>query len=170
MPFLQDVEQMGPPLLLQVHRSEIIPEAGRGGPAMTALQRLWKHSKVDGDCWRFLGSRTKNGGHGLIRYQLRIVYVHRLSAHLHLGFSLDSSLQINHKQECRFPDCWNPIHLYAGTQTDNMKDAAPNISRSSVNGAKDTCPNGHEYTLLNTYRHRGKRYCRACNRLSKTKG
>jgi hypothetical protein len=50
------------------------------------------------------------------------VFVHRLAAHLWLGMSLDSDLDVCHT--CDNPPCFNPEHLFTGTHLDNMKDAA----------------------------------------------
>lgn len=47
----------------------------------------------------------------------------RVSAHVFLGLDLDDrKLQANHKPCCPHQDCWNPEHLYIGTQMENVKD------------------------------------------------
>src|SRR6185436_9566237 len=50
----------------------------------------------------------------------RRVYVHRLAAHLFLGFDLDSPLFVLHY--CDTPRCFRPEHLFTGTAQDNIRD------------------------------------------------
>src|SRR6266496_4585146 len=83
--------------------------------------RLIDRRLIIGECWRYLGTHDR-GGKGTITVDGRKVLVSRLSASIYLGFDLNSKLNINHKLECKFADCWNPDHLYAGTQADNNRD------------------------------------------------
>ena len=46
----------------------------------------------------------------------------RVSAHVFSGFDLESDLFILHK--CDDGLCFNPEHLFVGTQADNLKDAS----------------------------------------------
>lgn len=80
-----------------------------------------KSSIIPNGCWLFLGA-INNGGYGKIRINNKTFDVHRLAAYLFLNFDLHSNLQINHKRECPNKNCWNPDHLYIGTQSDNMCD------------------------------------------------
>ena|SRR5947209_1006288 len=91
-------------------------------------------------CWIWLGST--NNGYGMTCYKAKMVKVHRLSLHLYKGFDLDSDLNVNHIRECKRRSCFNPEHLYDGTQQDNMHD----YSKLTTH-----CPYGHEYTKENTY-------------------
>lgn len=71
------------------------------------------------DCWEW--ERTKlNDGYGIIQYGRKRFRVHRLAAYVWLGFNLDSRLYVCH--ECDNRKCFNPGHLYIGTQQDNMND------------------------------------------------
>lgn len=82
-------------------------------------------SKVEtaSGCWQWrssisdykqiwIGSRT-NGS-------LRRISVHLLAAILWLGFKEREGLQVLHK--CDNRKCFNPAHLFIGTQQDNMRD------------------------------------------------
>lgn len=125
---------------------------------MDIHKRLENFKWIVGDCWRFLGATTSKSGHGQIFYKGKMVYVNRLSMHLYKGFDLKSTSQINHKLECKYPDCWNPEHLYEGDQDDNMKDKSIKTTH---------CPYGHEYVASNiTYNSRGGKQCRACSRIN----
>lgn len=63
-----------------------------------------------------------NKRYGMISFNDKMIPVHRISAMLYLGFDIKSANQINHK--CPNTRCFNPEHLYIGTQSDNMKDAS----------------------------------------------
>jgi len=117
-------------------------------------KRLQAKKWVVGDCWRYLGG-CNSLGYGKIYYNGKNDKVHRISAHLYLGFDLDSKLNVLHKPICNFRDCWNPEHLYIGTHMDNMSDRSE---------AKTHCIRGHEFSEMNTSYYRGARICKACKR------
>jgi hypothetical protein len=109
-------------------------------------------------CWNWTGARS-GGGYGEMDYLGRKEKIHRLSAHFYLGFDLNSPLQILHR--CDNPSCFNPKHLFAGTQIDNMQDC---ISKGRFYQLGRThCPKGHPYSGHNLiHRGDGGRDCRAC--------
>lgn len=77
-------------------------------------------------CWEWTGATSK-AGYGQIRVNYRARTVHRLSASLHPdlfpGFDIDdSSIMVCH--HCDNPPCFNPAHLFLGTQQTNMADAS----------------------------------------------
>lgn len=91
------------------------------------------------DCWWW----TKGcfvRGYGSINYCKRSVYVHRLAAHLWLDFDINSDLKVCHK--CDNPKCFNPDHLFIGTQRDNFNDMCNKKRRNIVFGSN------HGNTLL----------------------
>ena len=80
----------------------------------------WKSKTVfEGNCWRY---KTKY--RPILKWKGRKVTISRLSAHLFLGLDLNNpKQQANHKRDCPHEDCWNPDHLYIGTQRDNVRDS-----------------------------------------------
>lgn len=65
------------------------------------------------ECWFWHGATT--GGYG--RYRGR--YAHRVSYAFFYG-GIPPGMDVLHK--CDQPSCVNPLHLFVGTDTDNMQD------------------------------------------------
>jgi hypothetical protein len=82
--------------------------------------RFW--AKVDKrgkkDCWEWAASRDSLG-YGRIRSGSRILSAHRLSWELHKG-PIPVGLSVLHR--CDNPPCCNPVHLFLGSQQDNVSD------------------------------------------------
>jgi hypothetical protein len=74
-------------------------------------------------CWEYRGRRSKDG-YGQITVWVDgkkvVVGAHRLAASLWKGFDLRSTLRQLHS--CDNPPCFNPDHLFTGTQRDNVHD------------------------------------------------
>jgi hypothetical protein len=70
-------------------------------------------------CWLWQGARFING-YGSIKYYGKTNLVHRLSLEIFRDIKL--STNDNHIRECPNKHCFNPDHLYKGTQTENMTD------------------------------------------------
>src|SRR4051794_23695774 len=83
-------------------------------------------------CWCYGGATTSNG-YGHIAFGDRVEYAHRLSAMFFLGFDLASSLLVLHRWDQ--PVCFNPDHLFIGTQADNVRDA---VAKGRMSGKKLT--------------------------------
>lgn len=71
------------------------------------------------DCWYWTGNKDKDG-YGRIWHKDKNYRITRISAMLWLNFDIYSNLLICH--ECDNPECFNPQHLFPGTNKDNMKD------------------------------------------------
>lgn len=109
-------------------------------------------------CWLWLGAwRDKEQGYGGVKYQGKMQRAHRFVFEFFNG-PLPKNLTVDHL--CRNRICCNPEHLEAATWAINIQrgeGVAPKNTR------KTHCPQGHEYTLENTYIWKDQRFCRACH-------
>jgi hypothetical protein len=112
-------------------------------------------------CWNWTGN-LRNWRYGGIYYSGRDESVHRVVAHLYLGFDLASPLEVCHR--CDNPRCFNPKHLFVGTHLENMQD----MVKKGRSNYPDACGKGHPFSLENTYVHERdgsvRRGCRSCNK------
>lgn len=71
---------------------------------------------------------------------------HRIAYMLIHGVRLTKEQQVCHS--CDERRCWNPAHLFIGSNQDNAKDMA--AKRRHHNNRKTHCKQGHEFTPENT--------------------
>lgn len=129
--------------------------------ARTVEQRFLMKARISDGCWLWAGHTEKNG-YGRFRAQGKMKWAHRAARELFVG-PIPKGKELDHL--CRVPACVNPKHLEPVTHKENMLRSplgAPVMYRS-----KKACPQGHAYSLENTYVFRGMRYCRTCARRHK---
>lgn len=123
-------------------------------------ENIRNNIRIENDHWIWIGAiRDKNRNHkqGIVRFNGKILLVHRAVYHLFTGFDLDSEFQVNHKIECNISLCCNPEHLNWGTQQSNMIDRTLIGTHHELK--KTHCPKGHKYNVSPTTGHR---YCVTC--------
>ena len=138
--------------------------SGRG--KIPLWKRLLKNTKFDNGHWLWQGYKMPSG-HGQIRINYKMILLHRLSAHIYHGMDLlDMKVQANHKNICRESSCWNPEHIYVGTQKQNVEDRQEfkETRSGSNNRLKTHCIKGHEYNEENTTKRNKRRHCKVCHR------
>ena len=87
------------------------------------MVRIQRQTILVGDCKIFTGKTKTSNGYGQMRYKGKTEFVHRVVAHLYFGLDLNNPRQLAlHKPECTSCACWNPEHLYVGTQKQNHRD------------------------------------------------
>lgn len=132
------------------------------------VARFFRMVEKTDTCWIWKGSKIRGYGN-FLPLNKKNFRAHRWSFEYYNG-------QINVKSvichSCDNPSCVNPIHLWQGTQADNMRDCAS--KKRNVSQKKTHCPSGHEYTEENTIKYNrkegwGVRRCRICKKLSEQK-
>ena len=118
---------------------------------------------LDGPFHVFRGHKDKRG-YGRVSNRSGTALVHKYVWELANG-PVPKGLELDH--QCMIKSCCNEKHLRAVTHQVN---ATENVSGShwQINIAKTHCPQGHEYTAINTRLRPGNgRGCKQCGREQK---
>jgi hypothetical protein len=124
------------------------------------IDRLRELDSAATPCIEWTGARDRYG-YGMRRWNGRTTRAHRVAWEQANG-PIPAGLSVLHR--CDNPPCINVDHLYAGTHQDNMRDRGLRGRTQRANALKTHCRNGHPYDEVNTRTHKGKRYCRVCQR------
>jgi hypothetical protein len=113
-------------------------------------------------CWLYTGHLNKDG-YGTQKVKNKSYLVHKLSAWIFLEYDLESKLLVLHQIWCMNRNCWNPSHLYIGSQKQNVHDAQLLGNHVSIRGKEKThCPADHEYEENTYIDKQGRRQCKVC--------
>lgn len=123
-------------------------------------------NRLNAMCWIWVKAKNRRDAYGygdLKRYKDGKHYlVHRFFYERFNG-PIPEGMYVCHR--CDTPACYNPAHLFLGTQTDNMRDMSDK-KRMAVQRTTH-CVKGHEFSTDNTSVLRGsngrpRRVCKIC--------
>lgn len=123
-----------------------------------------KFTVLPNGCWRW--DRAKHRvGYGYFSLDLKQRYAHVVAWEwVHgpkpVGMELDHFL---YPEACIGPSCVNPDHLRLTTPRENTLRSETNPT--AINARRTECIHGHPLTGENLGWDRGKRRCKACNRI-----
>lgn len=92
----------------------------RGPKRQDPKEHLLSHRNIVNNCWEYTGFRS-NLGYGKFGIgRDKQLFTHRLAYQIFVG-PIPEGIFVCHK--CDNPPCFNPQHLFLGTQYDNLRDA-----------------------------------------------
>lgn len=129
------------------------------------IERLLTRTTVNANgCWVW-GGTVNTKGYGEFSCRNKPTRLHRFSYAFHKG-PIPAGKLVCHK--CDERRCWNPEHLWAGTNRENMVDCSR--KGRAWKQKNTTCKHGHPYTpenirLLDMGMTK-KRVCKICARIN----
>lgn len=131
------------------------------------IERTKANCIIDANgCWIWQGF-VHPSGYGSTSFKNRSTKVHRAMYMAVHGVTLPKKPQVSICHTCDVKRCCNPDHLWAGSQSENIRDSV--LKGRHQETSKTHCARGHEFTEENTYQHKGRdgngaRHCKACAR------
>ena len=125
---------------------ECLKEYNKINPNLNkAIERFWKKVSKSpgldmGDCWEWVGSRTR-GGYGGLTFCGKIKVATHVAYFLTTGYMPDASKGDVLCHVCDNPPCVNPDHLFLGDRTINIADMhakGRHVKGSKIEAAKLT--------------------------------
>ena len=101
----------------------------------TVQERFWRKVSKVSECWEWIAS-LDSSGYGFFSLNGHMRRAHRVSWEIHNG-SVPEGLQVLH--HCDNRKCIRPIHLFLGTNNDNIADRMAKGRKSGASGER----NGH---------------------------
>lgn len=84
------------------------------------VARFLDKVQITKSCWLWIGYKNQKG-YGQFGLHGKIIGAHRFSYELFVGL-IEPGKMILHRRGCGNPSCVNPLHLYMGTASDNVRD------------------------------------------------
>jgi hypothetical protein len=134
------------------------------GNKCSLYKKLMSKAKLVENHFLWFGATT-GGDHGVITIRPNKYLIGRLSLFLVNKLKLNDKLQALHKEAiCTYKNCWNPEHLYVGTQSDNMRDAIITGNHFWIKNKKQRKTHCECGKLLNPDRDSRTSVCRDCHK------
>ena len=125
---------------------------------LLAAERFWTKVEFTDTCWLWTAARTSRG-YGEFHHANRIRVAHRWAYEFCVG-PIPEGLTLDHL--CRVRHCVLSDHLEPVTNRVNLLRGEGFTAQQ----ARQThCKHGHPFDEANTYRWRGHRACRTCQRI-----
>lgn len=118
-------------------------------------EQFWAKVDKTGDCWLWTAACNPKG-YGKFR---ATGTAHRI-AYIDLVGPIPEGMELDHL--CRVRNCVNPDHLEPVTSAENTLRGDSFAGRHA---RQTSCLRGHPFDTRNTRLYRGRRVCRACERL-----
>jgi hypothetical protein len=157
--------------MCKLHYSTALRRSRGAAPIPSLAGRFWEKVTRGDGCWEWSGA-TGTNGYARLWHDGRMIPASHVAWFLAHGQWPPADLFVCH--HCDNPPCVRADHLFLGTKSDNMRDAAAkgrnamqrHPERSSfarLSQERTTCGRGHPFSEANTRQRKdGYRECRIC--------